>query len=235
MMKSNLLALILTFVASLVWLRVNDYIAHRGWVSSHLSRKFIHMGTGPVFVLCWLLFNDAPSARYLATLVPAMITAQFALVGFGIIQDEGSVKGMSRSGDPREILRGPLYYGIVFVLVTLLYWRQSPIGITALMLMCGGDGLAEIFGRTWGKTALPWAKGKTWIGSLGMFIGGWIFAVAVIAAYVAAGRFAAPFSGYLPPVTLIALAGTAVESLPFKDIDNFTVTVAAILLGHLLF
>ena len=189
MLKSNFLALVLTLAASLTWLRANDFLAHRGWVSSRLSRKFIHMGTGPVFVLCWLLFNDAPSARYLAALVPAMITVQFALVGFGIIKDEGSVKGMSRSGDPREILRGPLYYGIVFVLVTLLYWRQTPIGITALMLMCGGDGLAEIFGRTWGKTNLPWAKSKTWIGSLGMFIGGWVFAFAVIAAYVSAGRF----------------------------------------------
>ncbi len=103
------------------------------------------------------------------------------------------------------------------------------------MLMCGGDGLAEIFGRTWGKANLPWAKNKTWIGSLGMFIGGWVFAFAVIAVYVAAGRFVSPLSSYLLPVTIIALAGMAVESLPLKDIDNFTVTGVAVLLGHLLF
>ena len=31
---------------------------------------------------------------------------------------------MSRSGDRRELLRGPLVYGIIFILSTLFYWRQ---------------------------------------------------------------------------------------------------------------
>ena len=44
-----------------------------------------------------------------------------------------------------------------------------------------------------------------------------------------------PFSAYLLPVTVIAVAGTLVESLPLKDVDNITVTLAAVILGHLLF
>jgi hypothetical protein len=36
-------------------------------------------------------------------------------------------------------------------------------------------------------------------------------------------------------VTLIALVGTLVESLPFKDVDNITVTLSALVLGSLLF
>ncbi len=235
MLNNNLLALIITFAAALTWLRLNDFAAHRGWISSHLSRKIIHMGTGPIFVLCWLLFDNAASARYLAALVPLAITAQFVLVGLGIIQDEAAVQAMSRTGDRREILRGPLFYGIVFVALTVIYWKDSPIGMIALMLMCGGDGLADILGRRWGKTRLPWAAGKSWIGSLGMLLGGWTFAVGILAAYAAAGIFAGPLSAYLLPITWIALVGTLVESLPLSDIDNLTVTLTAVALGQFLF
>jgi phytol kinase len=235
MLSNNYLALFITFAAALAWLRINDFAAHRGWISNHLSRKIIHIGTGPIFVLCWLLFNDAASARYLAALVPGLITVQFVLVGLGVVKDEAAVQAMTRTGDRSEILRGPLFYGIVFVVLTLWYWKDSPIGMTALMLMCGGDGLADIVGRRWGKRKLPWAAEKSWIGSLGMFFGGWSLALGILGAYLLAGVFPGSLGDYLLPVTLIALAGTAVESLPFRDVDNITVTLTAVILGELLF
>ena len=142
-MLNNWVALAITFGLALSWLRLNDYLAARGWISGSLSRKIIHMGTGPLFVLCWLLFKDTASSRYLAALVPAAITVQFALVGLGLMADQASVDAMTRHGDP-QILRGPLFYGIVFVVLTILYWKNSPIGMTALMLLCGGDGLADV-------------------------------------------------------------------------------------------
>lgn len=68
------IALVITFLMALLWLRLNDFLAHRGWISGPLSRKIIHMGTGPIFVLCWLLFPDVWYARWLAALVPLSIT-----------------------------------------------------------------------------------------------------------------------------------------------------------------
>jgi phytol kinase len=235
MLNNNILALIITFFLALSWLRLNDYAAHRGWISSRLSRKIIHIGTGPIFVLCWLLFNSSPASRWLAALVPFAITVQFALVGLGLIKDEAAVQAMSRSGDRREILRGPLFYGIVFVILTLVYWKDSPIGMTALMLMCGGDGLADILGRRYGTAKLPWNRGKSWVGSLGMFFGGWLLALIIYGTYVATGIFPAPWISALPTITLIALGGTLVETLPLHDVDNLTVTATAVFLGHLLF
>jgi phytol kinase len=229
------LALIITFAIALSWLHLMDFAAHRGWIESRLSRKLIHIGTGPVFVLCWLMFPDLWYSRWLAALVPFAITIQFALVGLGIMQDEASVKAMSRSGDRREILRGPLLYGIVFVILTLVYWKTSPIGILALMLMCGGDGLADILGRRVISPLLPWNKGKSVVGSLGMFIGGWLLVVLVIGIYIPAGIFPGPLTRYLLPISVISLLGMLVESLPIKDIDNLTVTLAAILLGTFFF
>jgi phytol kinase len=229
------LALIITFAVALIELRLLDFAAHRGWIESHLSRKLIHIFTGPLFVLCWLLFPDVWYSRWLAALVPFAITVQFALIGLGIMKDEASVKAMSRSGDRREILRGPLFYGIIFVVMTLVYWKISPIGMVALMLMCGGDGLADIMGRGIISPKLPWSKGKSVAGSLGMLLGGWVLAAFIVWIFVLAGVLTLPFGAYLLPITIIALVGTLVESLPLKDVDNITVTLVAVLLGQLIF
>lgn len=232
---NNYIALIITFAFSLIFLRSMDFIAQRGWMDSRLSRKVIHIGTGPLFVLCWFLFDDAPSARWLAALVPFTITAQFALIGFEVIKDEASVKAMSRTGDPREILRGPLYYGIMFVMLTLIYWKDSPIGIIALMMMCGGDGIADIAGRRIASPKLPWSKDKSVAGTLSVFLGGWVMSAVVMYIFVATGAFTGAFINYLPPITGIALAGAVVESLHYKDIDNISMTLASALIGHWFF
>jgi phytol kinase len=229
------LATLLTFAIAITFLRIMDFIAHRGWIDSKTSRKLIHIGTGPIFVLCWLMFPNQPISRWLAALVPLLITVQFALVGTGLMKDEAAVKAMSRSGDRREILRGPLFYGIMFVLITVLYWKDSLIGIPALMMMCGGDGIADIVGRRVRSAELPWSPEKSVAGTASVLVGGWLMTVLVFAVYVWAGVFAAPLAGYLLPITWIALGAAAVESLPFKDIDNITLTVVSVLIGHLVF
>src|SRR4026208_938762 len=154
------LATLFTFLIALAFLRLMDYLAHRGIIESKLSRKIIHIGTGPIFVLCWLMYPDVQVSRWLAALVPFVITIQFALVGTGLLKDEAAVKAMSRTGDRREILRGPLFYGIIFIAMTLLYWKDSFIGIPALMMLCGGDGIADIVGRRVRFAKLPWAPDK---------------------------------------------------------------------------
>lgn len=229
------LATLFTFAIAVLFLRLMDFLAQRGIIESRLSRKFIHIGTGPIFVLCWLMYADVPISRWLAALVPLLITAQFALVGTGVIKDEAAVKAMSRTGDRGEILRGPLFYGLVFVAVTLIYWKDSLIGIPALMIMCGGDGIADIVGRRIRSPRLPWSPEKSVAGSLSVFVGGWLLTIFIFAIYVWAGVFSGPLAGFLLPVTWIALGATLVESLPFKDVDNVTLTVVSALIGHLVF
>lgn len=229
------LATLLTFAIAISFLRLMDYFAHRGWIGGKLSRKLIHIGTGPIFVLCWLMFPDQTISRYLAALVPLLITVQFALVGTGLVKDEAAVQAMTRTGNPREILRGPLFYGIMFVVLTIVYWKDSPIGITALMMMCGGDGIADIVGRRVKSPKLAWSSEKSFAGLVSVFVGGWLMTLFVIAVYIWTGVFAAPFTAYLLPATWIALGGTLVESLPFKDIDNITLTVVSAIIGHLVF
>jgi phytol kinase len=235
MLNSDFIALLITFIVSLIWLRLNDYAAHKGWVSGELSRKLIHIGTGPIFVLCWLIFPNSTNSKYIAALVPLAITLQFFLVGIGILRDESAVQAMSRTGDPREILRGPLYYGLVFVLITIFFWYDSPTGIVALMLMCGGDGLAGFLGKRYGKSHIPWNPRKTWIGSIAMFSGGLILSLAILWIYISVGIFDSTLIDLIPAILFISLLATIVETLPLPDIDNITVTATAVLLGYFLF
>ena len=235
MLGNNLLALLATFILALGFLRFMDFTAHRRWVSARLSRKIIHIGTGPLFVLCWLLFTEAPSSRYLAALVPLAFTIQFFLIGVGVIKDPASVEAMSRTGNPREILQGPLYYGIMFVLLTLIFWLETPIGIIALMILCGGDGLADIVGRRWGKRTLPWNFSKTWIGSFGMFFGGWFTAWIILIPFSISGVFPYSIQAFFLPTAIIAFGAMIIESLPLHVIDNLTIPAGAVIMGYLLF
>ncbi len=232
---NSIVATIITFAIALAFLRLMDFLAQRGWVEPRLSRKLIHIGTGPIFVLCWLMFPDRPEARWLAALVPLMIVLQFALVGLGVIKDEAAVQAMSRTGNPREILRGPLYYGIAFVILTIVFWKNSPIGMTSLMLMCGGDGLADIVGRRVNSLKLPWGGEKSLAGSLSFLVGGWLMSAFILFIYVSVGVFSTSFSNDLIPLTIVAVVGTLVESLPLKDVDNITVTIATVLVGLFVF
>jgi len=103
------------------------------------------------------------------------------------------------------------------------------------MVMCGGDGIADIVGRRISSTKLPWSPEKSLAGSLSVFAGGWLLTMLIFTIYVWMGAFSGPVSRFLLPVTWIALGATLVESLPFKDIDNLSITLASALIGHLVF
>ncbi len=233
----DVVATVITLALALGWLRLIDALAVRGLIEQRLSRKIIHIGTGPLFVACWNLFSAQPWARWAAALVPLGITAQFVMVGVGLMKDEAAVKAMTRHGDRREILKGPLYYGVVFVVCTLLFWRHSPVGILALMLMCGGDGLADVIGRQWGTAKLPFNASKSWLGSAAMALGSFVFGLGFVLLFNALGDFqpSLPVGPTTLKVAVISLAATVVEALPLPDIDNLTTTTAAVLLGIWLF
>jgi len=235
MLNNNLLALGLTLAIALGWLRLNDFFAHKGWISGGISRKIIHIGTGPIFVLCWLLFNEQSAAPFLAAIIPLGITLQFALVGAGVIKDQAAVTAMSRTGDRREILRGPLFYGIAFVMLTILFWRESPIGMVALMILCGGDGLADLLGQRIASPRLPWSPRKSLGGSVTMLFGGFTLASIIVWVFISQAYLPGSILDYLGIIGLIALSTTLIESLPFADIDNITIPVVSVLLGLLLF
>lgn len=231
---SLFLAFVITLAASLLWLRIVDFLALKGVISSQLSRKIIHIGTGPIFVLCWLLFPNVPAARYVAAVVPLLITIQFFLIGIGVIKDQAAVEAMSRSGDPREILKGPLIYGIMFVLLTILFWYDHPAGIIGLMVLCGGDGLADVVGRRVKSSPIPWSRSKTIAGTIAMFVGSFVLTVFIFFVF-SQGVFVFNWGTVLIRIGILSLLAAFVETLPVKDLDNLFVPVSVVLAALLLF
>ncbi|KAK9804232.1 hypothetical protein WJX72_002567 [[Myrmecia] bisecta] len=211
-------------------------VAVKGYLEQKLSRKLVHMTAGPLFLLTWPLFSAEPYARYLATVVPGLNAIRLVLIGTGVVESEGTVKSVSREGDRAELLRGPLYYVLVLIGVTIFYWRASPVGLVALSLMCGGDGLADIVGRRLGKTKLPYNPSKTYAGSIAMFLGGLAMSMGLIALFCSLGYFRCSMGEVFPSVAAISLVATLIESLPINQSvdDNLSVPGSAALMGYLL-
>ncbi|WCJ37993.1 Galacturonosyltransferase 8 [Euphorbia peplus] len=61
----------------------------------------------------------------------------------------------------KELLRGPLYYVLVLILCSLVFWRQSPVGVISIAMMCGGDDVADIIARRFGSIKLAYNPQKS--------------------------------------------------------------------------
>lgn len=128
------------------------------------------------------------------------------------------------------------------VVATLVWWRSSPVGLVAVAVMCGGDGLADVVGRRLGRTCpLPFNPAKSWAGSAAMFAGALGCSAALLAAFDAAGALSGPPLDWSPGgvparLALISAACAAVEAAPLGPAvdDNLSVPAAAAALAWLL-
>jgi len=174
--------------------------------------------------------SNVPSARYFAVSIPSAVTLNFILIGLGILKDEETIKSMSRTGNPKELLYGPMIYGLIFVYSTIVYWGESPLGITTLMLLCLGDGTAGLFGEHYGRSKLPWNPRKTWVGSISFFISSVLFSSVYIFLFNKWNWFSTTAIQFGPVLIITASIATFIESFPgVGSLDNLTVFVGSII------
>ena len=237
-MSPLLSGLLLSFAVALSYVGFLKYLSSKQVLSSNILRKLLHIGIGPVYMLAWNLYGTSqlhPNCRYVASIVPACVTLVFAVLGLGYIKDRDLVNTMSRSGNKEEILHGPLIYGIMHVILTWVFWETHPAGVIALCVLCGGDGTAELAGKKWGGLtgSIPWSKKKTWAGSISFVVCSVVLACVVLG-FVPVARWTGSLSD-IKKLVVIAVGSSVVETLPFKEIDNATVTITAAVLSYLLF
>jgi len=228
---------VLVLSGAWAWVRLFDFLTKQRYLGQKLSRKLVHITSGLLFVLCWPLYSAFPWAQYMAAVVPLCNGIRLLVYGLGLLRDEGLVKSVSREGDPRELLRGPLYYVVVLIFSTILFWRDSPVGVMALAMMCGGDGIADIVGRKFGSSKLPWNPGKSWAGSVAMFLFGLLVSYGCLCYFAWMGFYQLDTRGALLRLAAVSMAATVVESLPVstKLDDNVTVPLTTVVVGMLLF
>ncbi|KAF6164906.1 hypothetical protein GIB67_017109 [Kingdonia uniflora] len=211
-------------------------IAKRGVFDQKMIRKFVHISIGLVFMLFWPLFSYRHEAAYLAALIPGVNIIRMLLLGMGIWKDEATVKSMSRFGDYRELLKGPLYYATTITLASAIYWRTSPIAIASICNLCAGDGMADILGRRFGSEKLPYNRNKSYVGSIAMATFGFIASVGYMHYFSLSGLVEESW-GLVLRFLVVSLSSAVVESLPISAEldDNLTVPLTALLVGTLLF
>ena len=82
-----------------------QYLAASETISRPAARKTMHVGAGPLFLLCWPLFSDAATAKNWAMVGPLALTLKAAAAGSGLIDDPKTVASICllyTSPSPRD-------------------------------------------------------------------------------------------------------------------------------------
>ncbi|KAL8241179.1 hypothetical protein R6Q59_014534 [Mikania micrantha] len=214
-----------------------DNLTRRQIIDQSLSRKLVHILSGLLYMGCWPIFSSSTDARYFAALVPLLNCARLLVHGLSLVTNEDLIKSVTREGKAEELLRGPLYYVLMLILSTVFFWRESPIGVVSLSMMCGGDGIADIMGRRFGIHKIPYNENKSWAGSISMFIVGFIISTGMLYYFSIFGYFELNWTLTIERVAAIALVATLVESLPTKGglDDNISVPLVSMVTAYMSF
>ncbi|XP_022948407.1 farnesol kinase, chloroplastic-like [Cucurbita moschata] len=232
---SDICASVLSGAVAFSLLRLWAETAKRG-LDQKLNRKLVHISIGLAFMLCWPMFSSGRRGAILASLVPGVNIIRMLVFGLGIVKDEATVKSMTRYGDYRELLKGPLYYVATITLVCIFYWRTSPISIALICNLCAGDGVADIVGRRFGTQKISYNKNKSIVGSVAMASAGFLASVGYMY-YFSSFGYVEGSSRMVLGFLVVSLASALVESLPISTEidDNLTVPLTSFLVGSLVF
>ena len=230
-------------VGAVGWLGVWTWLASKGLIDSKVSRKVVHCGSGPLFLLTWPLFSNTYLTRAIASIVPATNALRLLKAGTSSGdkgKDSGLVSAISRSGNPAEVLQGPFVYTLVLLASTAGGWLTIP-AISAVCQMAAGDGMADLVGRRWGTVKWPWSETKSVAGSAAFFVAAFVATLGEIAWFHAFGSLAISPEECVGRVAIISAACALVELVPLQRFfgiigdDNFSVPIVGAGLAMLLF
>ena len=129
---------------------------------SRVSRKMTHILIGPIYILTWLNYpENEPYARYCAMSVVLMICISmlYTYLVKPKFLSHFLLETMSREGRMKELMEGPFIYGVMIVSLSIIYWKNTPHGMIPILILCLGDGMAEMIGMH-GKHVIKAPFGK---------------------------------------------------------------------------
>ena len=120
--------------------------------ASEWKRKAVHAGMG-LFALAfrWLTWEQAALCA-----LAALLFNLFVIPRFG--------RGLYRAASGHRDAGIVAYPAVVLVLILICRGQYLPMAAAVWAMMAFGDPAASIFGTAFGGPALPWNRGKTWIG-----------------------------------------------------------------------
>ncbi len=239
----DIVAFFISLIVVLMLVQINAAIEKSGKLSTTVTRKIIHIFAAPLWILTWMLFSGSIFSRWIAMIVPLFFVLQFVAIGTGKVKNEDFVKSMSRSGDPKELLGGTLYYAILMMVFGVLSFYvpaggalsgAAPMAIIVFGCLAGGDGLADVIGRKYGgekKFGIGGSE-RTIAGSIGMFIGSFLFIYVLL--FLFSLEVGWDIVALFVPVLVISIVATLVEALSPKGLDNWTVPIVVAIMVFLM-
>ncbi len=232
----NVIVTIGTLVYIIGIITLMEKMVDRQFLSSDLSRKVIHVAAGS-WILFWFFYDKRPGdfSWLLNVVVPFLFFLTFLYKGMFAPPEDKDVKTMTRTGNPRELLRGPLYFTITMIVIGTLFYGTY-VGALAMAVVGWGDGLAPYFGKKYGSRKFKTlGREKTLEGTLAMFIfsiiGAVVFSVILRPVLVSySSNFDWTF--FVEVILLVAIVSTIVEALSPADVDNLLIPLFTILVCY---
>ena len=198
-------------------------------ISSQISRKLIHIFVAPTFLLFLPYFPNNFFFRFFLSLLPISISFIFYLSVYKKnFFSNIFCNLMSRSGEIKEILNGPFFYGIIVGLITFFYYINEPIGTISIINLCFGDGTADLIGNFYKSKIIkfaPFGK-KTFLGCFSFVFFSWIMGILYCLNLFGKMFF---FNNLL-----LAVVGCLAEFLSIPEYDNIIIVLSVCFVGKFL-
>ena len=170
-----------------------------------LSRKIIHIGTGPIIPLAWWL--EVP--QHLAVGIAASVTILLFINNRLILLPEmESIKRKSY---------GTVAYGLAITILLTIFWGVNPAAVcVGVLIMAFGDGLAGLIGQNVSSPSWKvWGQRKSIAGT---------FSLALVC-FIVLGVFSQITIGNINYIYLlvITIVTVGLEQISMWGLDNLTV------------
>ena len=216
----NIIVTTSTFIYVFGLVAMMNFFVSRFKLPQDISRKITHIGAGSL-ITSLALYNDSHWSKYLNVSIFVVWIILLVQKGLFASDEDEAVKTMTRNGDKRELLKGPLYFVIVAAICGTLFYKTFP-GIMAMTTLGWGDGISPIIGYHFGKLKYEVLSTKSLEGTLSMFIAAFSASVFFVWLII-------PNELNIMRILLLALVATVVEACSPKEIDNILIPTVVIL------
>ncbi len=176
-----------------------------------IAREAIHIGSFSIPFVCQYFLNPLWVSSLILLVTLLYTASEFSrLEGINVpIFSTITWKAATKS-ELYEFTTAPIFFALGITLSLTLF--PVPVGYASIAILTLGDGLATIFGKLFGKTVLPFNKGKRLEG----LIFGFLFA------FIGAMLFVSPVKALIG-----ASMGMFVECLPLPISDNMSIPLVS--------
>ena len=200
-----------------------DYAVRHG-LSQDVSRKIVHMWAGGL-VIFWFFYTSS-YGMYIFLTTPAIWVLLLVYTALTRGPEDPTVRSMTRTGNPRELLLGVLFFPLMIIIITIIGYRTIE-GVVAIASVGFGDGIAPIIGKYYGahKYRLL-GREKSLEGSLSVYLG------TVVSSLLLSQVFFGVWDSMR--IFLASLVAVLLEAISPRDVDNFIVPLGVWAFFHYL-